>query len=188
MPRWEPGAAERLQASAFDLFEEKGFERTTVAEIARGAGLTPRTFFNHFTDKREVLFGLATRHRQEIIRRIAAGPDPHRPLDAVVHALKGAADTLFEHRRTAVLRREGIVGASPELRERELDKQAALTGAIAGALQDRGLDPEAARFAAGAGMLVQRAAVEKWTRPQEGRSLGELLDASLDALRATLER
>lgn len=186
MPRWEPDGAERLQAAALELFGEQGFERTTVAEIARRAGLTQRTFFNHFADKREVLFGLASELQREIVREIAACADTLPPLDAVVHALQAAADTMFEQRRAAVTRRNEIIDANPELQERELSKRAALTDAIAAALHARGLDPETALLTAGAGMLVQQTAIRRWTQPAESRALRELLSDALHSLRMTV--
>ena len=57
MSRWEPNARGRLEQAALELYIERGFEQTTVAEIAEQAGLTERTFFRYFADKREVLFG-----------------------------------------------------------------------------------------------------------------------------------
>ena len=183
MPRWEPDGVGRLQAAAFELFAEQGFERTTVAEIARRAGLTRRTFFNHFADKREVLFGLGSEFQQEIVREITACADTLTPLDAVVRALQAASDAMFEGRRATVTRRQEIIDANPELQERELSKRAALTDAIAVALQARGVDPETALFAAGAGMLVQQTAVRRWTQPAESRPLRELMSDALHSLR-----
>src|ERR1700712_466964 len=55
--RWAPDARERLETAALDLFAENGYEATTVAQIADRAGLNRATFFRHFADKREVLFG-----------------------------------------------------------------------------------------------------------------------------------
>jgi AcrR family transcriptional regulator len=186
MPRWEPDGVERLRAAAFELFAERGFERTTVAEIAQRAGLTQRTFFNHFADKREVLFGLSAEFERVVLGEIAGGPDAVAPLDAVVRALQTAADRLFEERRAAVTRRQAIVDANPELQERELSKQAALTDAIAAALQARGLDADTALLTASAGMLVQQTAVRRWTQPGESRSLRELLSEAMHSLRTTI--
>ena len=183
MPRWEPDGVGRLQAAAFELFAEQGFERTTVAEIARRAGLTQRTFFNHFADKREVLFGLGSEFQQEIVREITACADTLPPLDVVVCALQAADDTMFEGRRAEVTRRYEIIADNPELQERELSKQAALTGAIATALRARGIDPETALLMAGAGMLVQQTAVRRWTQLAESRPLRELLSDVLHSLR-----
>jgi AcrR family transcriptional regulator len=186
MPRWKPDAVERLQAAALELFDEQGFERTTVAEIAQRAGLTQRTFFNHFADKREVLFGLSSEVQQEIVREIAAGDDTLPPLDAVVRALEVAADKLFEDRRAAVARRYAILAANPDLQERELSKNAVLAEAIAAVLRGRGCDAETAFLAAGTAMLAQQAAFQKWTRPGETRALRDLLSEAVDALRSTV--
>ena len=187
MPRWRPGGAERLAAAAFALFDEQGFERTTVAEITRRAGLTQRTFYHHFADKREVLFALAAGFQDDVVRGIAEGADLDRPLDAVVDALRSAAETWFEEHRAAVVHRQQIVGANPELRERELTKRAALTEAIAAALMARGLDPGPAFLTAGAGGLVLQAAIARWTKPEEDRPLRALLSDALHALRATVD-
>src|ERR1700754_2329756 len=55
--RWAPDARERLETAALELFAENGYDETTVAQIADRAGLNRATFFRHFADKREVLFG-----------------------------------------------------------------------------------------------------------------------------------
>jgi AcrR family transcriptional regulator len=186
MPRWKPDAGERLQAAALELFDEQGFERTTVAGIAQRAGLTQRTFFNHFADKREVLFGLSSQLQQEIVGEIAACGDTVPPLDAVVRALGVAADSLLEGRRAAVTRRHAIVAANPELQERELSKNAILAEAIASALRARGGDPETAFLAAGVAMLAQQVAFQKWTRPDQTRTLRDLLSDAVQSLRTTV--
>jgi len=187
MPRWRPDAVERLQTAALELFDEQGFERTTVAEIVQRAGLTQRTFFNHFADKREVLFGLSSELQQEIVREIAASEDTLPPLDAVVRALGVVADKMLEDRRAVVTRRYAVVAVNPELQERELGKNAALTEAIAAVLHARCGDPESAFLAAGAAMLAQQAAFRKWTRPGETRALRDLLLDALHSLRATVD-
>lgn len=188
MPRWEPDGLERLQTAAFELFAEQGFEHTTVAEIAQRAGLTQRTFFNHFADKREVLFGLSSEFQKEIIREIAACADPSPPLDAVVHVLLVVSDAMFDQRRLEVARRHQIIDANPELQERELSKRAALTDAIAVALRARGLDPESALLTASAAMLVQQTAIRRWTQLAENPPLGELLLDALHSLRTTVSQ
>ncbi|SER82787.1 transcriptional regulator, TetR family [Lentzea xinjiangensis] len=185
MPRWKPDAVERLQAAALELFDEQGFERTTVAEIARRAELTQRTFFNHFADKREVLFGMDAELRQELVREITAA-DALPPLDAVVCAMRVVADKMLESRRAVVTRRYAVIAANPELQERELGKNAALTEDIAAALHARGCDPTGAFLAAGAAMLAQQAAMREWTRPGETRTLRDLLTEAVRSLRTTV--
>ena len=186
MPRWEPDGVQRLQAAAYDLFDEQGFERTTVADIAKRAGLTQRTFFNHFADKREVLFDLSSEFQSEVVREISACADTVPPLEAVVRALQATTATVFEQRRATVTRRHRIVEANPELQERELSKRAALTDAIAAALRERGVDASTSFLVASAGMLVQQTAVQQWMQPAESRPLRELLRDALHSLRTNV--
>ncbi|SEQ35876.1 TetR/AcrR family transcriptional regulator [Lentzea albida] len=186
MPRWKPDAVERLQAAALDLFDEQGFERTTVAEIAQRAELTQRTFFNHFPDKREVLFEMSSKLRQEIVGEIEAADHDLEPLDAVMHAFEVVADKLLESRRAVVVRRYAVIAANRELQERELGKNAVLTESVAAALTARGCDPATAFLAAGAAMLAQQAAFQQWTRPGETRTLRDLLPDAVRALRTTV--
>jgi AcrR family transcriptional regulator len=183
MPRWEPDGVGRLQAAALELFAEQGFERTTVAGITERAGLTKRTFFNHFVDKREVLFGPVSEAQREIVTgEIARCPDSLPPLVAVVRALQAAADIMFEARRAAVTQRRRIIDANPDLQERELRKRATLSDDIAGALRSRGTDPDSALLAARAGLLVQQAAMERWTESQEDTPLRDFLADALHSL------
>ena len=175
MPRWEPNAVERLQQAAFELFAEQGFERTTVAEIAQRAGLTERTFFNHFAVKREVMFPFFERHRETVVAAIGASEDASAPLDAVVHGLQVAADQIFEPRRSPSVRRRGIIDATPELQEREVAKLAELTAAIVGALRKRGLDADAALLTARAGVLIEQTAEQRWVQPGERRPMRDVL-------------
>jgi len=108
MARWEPNATDRLCVAALKLFEERGFEQTTVAEIAARAGLTERTFFRHFTDKREVLPPRRQRSGGHPRRRDRNGNLPdhiralgHRPRPAAVDRAptRGARRTRRARRR-----------------------------------------------------------------------------------------
>ena len=89
--RWEPNARGRLEQAALQLYVERGFEQTTVAEIAARAGLTERTFFRHFADKREVLFGGAGALQELMVSALASAPASAAPIDAVAAALEAAA-------------------------------------------------------------------------------------------------
>lgn len=187
--RWEPDAVGRLQAAALELFAEQGFERTTVAEITQRAGLTTRTFFNHFTDKREVLFKPLSGMQKEVVTRgIADCSTALSPLDAVLTGLQAAADELFEERRAAVRRRQGIIEANPELLERELGKRAALTDTMAAALRARGLDHDDALLIARVGALVHQTAMQRWTESTDERPLREFLTDAMCSLRAVVSR
>ncbi|WP_432838218.1 helix-turn-helix domain-containing protein [Dactylosporangium sp. CA-092794] len=188
MPRWEPNAAGRLQEAALDLFTQQGYGRTTVAEIAARAGVTERTFFNHFTNKRDVLFGPNSDLLMQIAaREIAASPAGTPPLEAVLHGLQIAADELFDGLQEPATRRREVIEATPELQEREESKRAALAVAMADALRERGLDEESARLTAGAGLLVQQTAERRWTEPGGGSaSLRHLLAEALASLRKAI--
>ena len=133
-----------------------------------------------------MLFRLSSRLQEEIVREIAAGDDALPPLDAVVRALEVVADRMFEDHRAVVARRHAVIAANPELLERELGKNAALTEAVAAALHARCGDPETAFLAAGAAMLAQQAAFRQWTQPGETRTLRDLLLDAVRALRTTV--
>jgi AcrR family transcriptional regulator len=183
MTRWEPNGRGRLELAALALYGERGFENTTVAEIAARAGLTERTFFRHFADKREVLFSGADALQELLVSNVAAAPDSVAPLDAVGAALE-AAGALLEQRRAYARQRAAIIAANTELRERELIKLASLASAIADALRRRGVADPAASLSAEAGIAVFRIAFERWVQETNQRDLPELIRDSLDALKA----
>jgi AcrR family transcriptional regulator len=189
MPRWEPNAVGRLHDAALDLFTEQGYDQTTVAQIAARAGLSERTFFNHFSSKREVLFGRTSEIQKQVLaREIHAGPAGLRPIDMVVRALRTAAHEVLEEFREPAAPRRTIIEATPELQEREEAKRAALTTTMADALRERGLDAETALLAAGVGMLIQQVAEQRWIQPEEDRPLRDLIDEALSSLRSVTER
>jgi AcrR family transcriptional regulator len=181
--RWEPNGRGRLELAALALYGERGFENTTVAEIAARAGLTERTFFRHFADKREVLFSGADALQELLVSNVAAAPDSTGPIDAVGAALE-AAGALLQERREYARRRAAIIAANGELRERELIKLASLASAIADALHRRGVADPAASLSAEAGIAVFRIAFERWVDETNQRDLPELIRDSLDELRA----
>jgi AcrR family transcriptional regulator len=183
MGRWEPGARDRLAQAALELYRERGFEQTTAADIAARAGLTERTFFRHFADKREVLFGGSGRLQELVVGALAAAPEGTPPLDGVVGAFQTAAP-FFEERREGAAQRAAVVAASAELRERELIKLASLGAALAGTLRERGVAEPAASLTAEAGVAVFRIGFERWVGDPDGRPMPEHLRESLDQLRA----
>jgi AcrR family transcriptional regulator len=161
MGRWEPDARGRLANAAMALYAEQGFDQTTVAEIAARAGLTERTFFRHFADKREVLFYGTEMLRDLLVRAIADAPASATAMDAVGAAFEAAGAVLQENPERVRLR-DAIVSAHAELRERELIKLAALASAVAGALRDRGIAEPAASLAAETGVAVFKIAFARW--------------------------
>jgi AcrR family transcriptional regulator len=183
MSRWEPNARGRLEQAALELYLERGFEQTTVAEIARRAGLTERTFFRYFADKREVLFWGAGALQQLIVSTVAGAPDSAAPIDAVAAALEAAGAALQE-RREGARQRQAVIVANAELQERELIKLASLASAMAGVLRRRGVKDPAASLAAEAGIVVFRIAFERWVSETGQADLPQLIRESLDELKA----
>lgn len=180
--RWEPNAQGRLEQAALDLYLEQGFDATTVAEIAARAGLTERTFFRHFADKREVLF-----RGRELADALEAAiddaPAATAPLDAVAGALESLSD-FFADRRPHARRRQTVIAANPSLQERELIKLASLATTICDALRRRGVADLMAGLVAEAGIAVFKVAFEHWLTDPAERSLAEHIREALSELRA----
>jgi AcrR family transcriptional regulator len=183
MSRWEPEARARLEQAALALYAERGFEQTTVAEIANRAGLTERTFFRHFADKREVLFGGAGRLTELLVGSVAGAPDSAAPIDAIAVALETAA-ALLQERHEFSRRRQTIIDAHAELQERELIKLASLASALAAALRRRGVSDPAASLAAEAGVAAFKIAFARWINETNQADLPRIVRESLDELKA----
>ena len=183
MSRWEPNARGRLEQAALELYIERGFEQTTVAEIAKRAGLTERTFFRHFADKREVLFSGAGTLQDLLVSAVTDAPDSTAPIDAVASAL-ATAGALLQERREGARQRQAVIDANAELQERELIKLASLASAIADALRRRGVRDPAASLTAEAGIAVFKIAFERWVNQTGQPDLPQLIRESLDELRA----
>ena len=183
MARWQPNASERLAVAALDLFAERGYENTTVIHIAERAGLTKSTFFRHFADKREVLFGGDTMAGL-LAGGIAAAPVTATPLEAVARALDAAGREAFTpERREFSARRQAVIAAHPELQEREALKGLGLTAAMTGALRSRGVPDLPARVAAELGALALKIAYERWSDPASGE-FGEIARRTLSEVQA----
>jgi AcrR family transcriptional regulator len=183
MGRWQPNARGRLRQAAFELYGERGFDQTTVAQIAERAGLTERTFFRHFADKREVVFSGEV-HRV-LVSTLADAPPSARPIEAVTAALE-AAGAVLDERHDLTRRRQAVIAANPSLQEREQIKLATLAADMAEALRGRGVDPSPARLAADAGVAVFQTAFERWIDEDERRDFGVLVSEALSELRAVV--
>lgn len=175
----------RLQEAALDLFREHGYDRTTAAGIAARAGVTERTFFRYFPDKREVLFDGEATVRAALTTAIADAPAKLGPLDTLLQAFRSFVPMLEGKRAYAEPRHE-IISATPALHERELAKVAALADALADALVARGVPDLRATLAARAGMAAFAHAASAWLDdPTIG--LGERVDIAFRELRAVLD-
>lgn len=183
MGRWGNDARGRLEEAALALYTERGFEQTTVAEIAERAGLTERTFFRHFADKREVLFSGAGLLKTLVVDGVEAAPPGTSPMAAVMAGLE-AAGTRFQAAVPHSRQRQRVIDANAELQARELSKLAALSVAVADALRRRGVGDPAAALTAEAGVLVFKTVFERWIGEAAPHDWSRLVWATLDELRA----
>ena len=168
MSRWQPNARGRLRQAALELYGENGFDQTTVAQIAERAGLTERTFYRHFTDKREVVFSGEV--QRVVVSTLADAPAAMTAIEAVTAALD-AAGAVLDERRDMTRRRQAVIAANPNLQQREQIKYATLAADMAEALGDPG---------------VFRAAFERWIDADEHRAFGRLVRDTLDELAAVI--
>lgn len=182
MGRWEPDARGRLAKAALDLYDRNGYEQTTVAEIAAQAGVTERTFFRHYADKREVLFDGSQDLQARMVAAVLAAPAGLAPLDAVAYALDAAAE-LMRSRHAFARRRRRVIHSHPELRSREVMKLTVLSDALAAALRDREVAEPAASLAAAAAIDVFHVGFEQWVGAAEENDFGALLRDLLGQLR-----
>ncbi|MFG1925050.1 TetR family transcriptional regulator [Cryptosporangium sp. NPDC048952] len=161
MPRSGADARRRLQQAALDLYRERGFDRTTAADIAERAGVNTRTFFRHFPDKREVLFDGEADLRAALTRYVAEAPDGLSPVEVLLRAFREAAHIL-EDSRPFSEPRLALIATTPTLRERDLAKGEAMAAALAEALCRRGVRRRVADLAAHTGWAAFHHAAQNW--------------------------
>ena len=162
MGRWQPGATQRLVVAAVDLFNEQGYDATTVAQIVERAGVTKSTFFRHFSDKRELLVA-----GQETLSRLLAdgileAPAGASPLEAVAAGLDRASSAMGPANRELGPRVRAAVAASTELQERDALKSVGLAAAMSAALVARGVPDPTAHLAAELGVLAFKQGYASW--------------------------
>ena len=163
------------------MYAERGFDQTTVAEIAQRAGLTERTFFRYFTDKREVLFWGQGALVESLVKAVADAPDSASPIDAVGAGLI-ALGPMFEDRRERARVRQAVIAANPSLHERELTKLDSLATALTDALRTRGVAEITARLTAESGVAVFKIAFERWIGSADDVDLADVIGELLSEL------
>ncbi len=174
----------RLQLAAVQLFGERGFDRVTAAEIAAHVGVTERTFFRHFADKREVLFDGQAVLVEALTASIADAPAGLGTLDTLFHAFRSVTQLLLDNRSFSKPR-QAVISATPALHERELAKLEALSEALALTLTARGVPDLEAALGARASMAAFAHATLLWLENEEP-GLAERLDQAEQALKALL--
>jgi AcrR family transcriptional regulator len=180
-----PDAQGRMIRAAMELFAERGFEQTTAVDIAERAGVTERTFFRHFADKREVLFDGSATMQHTAHDAILAAPADLSPLDAALAGMVAAGD-LLKDRRDFAVRRAKIVAANPSLQERELLKLASMVDSTAEALRKRGAPEPAADLAAHSAVTVFHVAFASWISEPAAPSFAECVAQTAAALRTLI--
>src|SRR6478735_5782455 len=185
MVRWEPDARGRLEKAAMELFQERGYARTTVGDIAERAGLTERTFFRYFTDKREVLFSGSKDLEKRIVDLVVGAPEDAAPLEVTIGAFEAVAAWLQALRELSDVRaRYAIVTEHAEVRERELIKMASLASAVTKALHARGVSEPAASVVAESGITVFKVGFERWVSAKKPGHFAAHIRAAADALKS----
>ncbi|MBD8104577.1 MULTISPECIES: TetR family transcriptional regulator [unclassified Plantibacter] len=185
MARWQADTEGRLKLAAIELFGTHGFEAVTVSDIAAAVGVTERTFFRYFTDKREVLFTNQDDYQARFLDALLAS-EATAPMTLVEAALHGGAAFFADERRPWSRARQRIVDSSAALMERESLKRSSLTDALTTALIAKGVAPVPAALAAQSGSAAFHLAFAAWIADDETRSFTELLDDVLADLRALL--
>ncbi len=186
MSRWQPNARDRLERAAVELFIEQGFAETTVPQITARAGLTTRTFFRHFADKREVLFARDEELPAFVARLAADASASLSPMMLIAYALETVAATRLEGQRAYLRTRRAVIQADEGLRERELRKLSALSDAINQGFRDRGVDELTALLAAQLAVTVFSVTISRWLDQDEDgeQPLSDLVHDTLRALRS----
>jgi AcrR family transcriptional regulator len=182
MTRWAPGARGRLQAAAFELYAEKGYEATTVGDIAARAGVTERTFYRYFADRREVFFDGAQDFQDFLVHGVEAARPDLGPLEAITDTLCQAAREVFAGRAAMAKRRQRLIDANPELHEREVAKMSRLATAMAAALRSRGVEDPTAAVAAETGVALFRIAFALWVDEANTTDLEDLIHGAVHQL------
>lgn len=172
--RWAPNARGRLEQAAFELFTERGYSATTIPQITARAGLTTRTFFRYFADKREVIFG-GNEIPDTAARLIREAPGELEPEEVIRVVLRTVAAERFDGHKpeTAALRR--LVDGDDSLRDRDARKRADLVRAGRDAFVDRGEPALRARLLAEVGALVFHVALDQWLTETGPRSMADAI-------------
>jgi len=176
-----------LKLAALSLFAEQGFDATTVSNIAASAGVTERTFFRHFADKREVLFAGEDEFAATFVRGMTEAPANASTMELITAALESAGqDFQTTKGREGPRVRHRVISANEALRERDQLKRAKLARTLADALVKRGLEQGPARLASETVVTVFLTTFDTWVTSPEELDMLQLLRDDLSALRHLL--
>jgi AcrR family transcriptional regulator len=169
-----------LEESALRLFREKGFDDTTVEDIAAAVEVSKRTFFRYFPSKIATLFAEDARHVELIADAVARNRPRGEPSSADVRAATETFAVSIEHERSWFLERHRLIADNPSLRQYSVEGYLGWTHAFARALggQEWPRATLAVRVLSALAMSVLAASLEEWLRPQNEASLVSLVEAS----------
>lgn len=172
----------RLQDVAVRLFAERGFDSTTVAEIAAAAGVTPMTFFRHFASKEAVVLDDPY---DPIIAELVAATDPELPpLERVRRGVGDAWASMSAVEDDVARVRLRVTAGEPNLRAKVRENNARTEGAIVGALVAQGTPRFEAVVAAAAVIGALAAALFAWAEDEGRGRLGDYITGALDVIAA----
>jgi AcrR family transcriptional regulator len=180
--RWQPDTRRRLERAALELFAEQGFAATTVPEITARAGLTTRTFFRHYADKREVLFAGEEEVPGLVARMMADAPATMEPVPLIVEGLKNLAETRFEGRREEIREKREIIRSDESLRERNLRKGAGLRDAVLAGFVERGVETLTATLLAEISVTLLNVSLNEWLDQDADRPFFDIILETLESL------
>ena len=174
-----------IEQSALDLFEARGFDGTTVDEIAEAADISPRTFFHYFPSKEDVVLADYALRLESIVAALEASPAGQAPWAALRAAfLTVAAD--YESERDALLRRFRIIQSTASVAARNLQLQAswedAVTAAVSDWLQVNPATDLRPRLLAGAALAAMRASIRQWLTDSGRSRLPDHIAACFDLM------
>ena len=185
-PRSTPRALatrHRIQTTALQLFEDRGFDGTTVADVAAAAGVSHMTFFRHFPTKEDVV--LDDPYDPMLAAAVAAEPADVAPLERVrrglLSTLVAVGSQEFDRESRQRLR---LAAETPALRARIWENMARTQRAVVDVLVEQGVRPSTAEAAAGACLGAVTSALLHWAQQgSAGPGLADTLAEALEVLR-----
>jgi AcrR family transcriptional regulator len=183
---------EALEAAAFDLFERKGFDHTTVEEIADACDVSRRTFFRYFSSKEDAFAGDHEAKTALLTSLLAARPADEPVFESVRMVISGLCQQ-FGSDKEATLRRMRIAAASHDLQQLEAESYDARLDGLVDALMARGGSPAdgdlrlQARLVLGAAIVIMRSVAEQWMADDGQGDLVEMVDNAFDLLIAAFQ-
>jgi AcrR family transcriptional regulator len=175
-----------IQAEALRLFADKGFDATTIEEIAAAADMAPRTFFRYFPAKEEVVFWAD--YQPALASFMAARPADEPAIQAMRHGIADGLADFYDQDRERLLERIKLAfrtpALHPRLRQQQADWAAAMTALLAARLGARPDDLEVRAIAAAtaAALFV---AIEEWQARDGQGDLRALIGRALGAILAS---